>query len=70
MSDEGDKRSPNSCFYSINLCVVQALNSVHTLRSDKGTLSGIAMTDPQVPQNIFCSRCRDIFKNLFFSGFS
>lgn len=44
MSAAGGKRSPKSCFYSINLYVVQALNSVHTLRSDKGTLSGIAMT--------------------------
>lgn len=70
MSAAGDKRSPKSCFCSTNLCVAQALNSMPTLRSDKGMLSGIAMTDPQAPQNIFCSRCRNIFKNLFFPGFS
>lgn len=45
ISAAGYGSSPKSCFDSINLCVVQALNSVHTLRSDKGALGGIATTD-------------------------
>lgn len=48
ISAAGYRSSPKSCFNNINLCVVQALNSVHTLRSDKGALGGIATTDPLV----------------------
>ena len=46
ISAANDKSSPKSCFNSINLCVVQALGSVHTLRSDRRALGGIATTGP------------------------